>query len=49
MDYLPKEYTNLTLVYNAPTCDVCGYPCVDIHQDEGCYCLDCWSDITEPR
>lgn len=34
--------------YNAPLCDNCCEPKVDIHHDDGDYCLECWSARTEP-
>jgi hypothetical protein len=50
MDDSSSKYKNLTLslAYNAPTCDVCGQPKVDIYQDEGAFCLECWRKRTEP-
>ena len=44
MDDSSSKYKNPTLpfVYNAPTCDVCGQPKVDVYQDEGIFCLECW-------
>ena len=35
-------------VWNAPTCDRCGHPEVDIFQDEGEFCCSCWTKRTEP-
>ena len=50
MDDSSSKHKNLTLpgVYNTPTCDVCGQPKVDIYQDEGIFCLECWNKRTEP-
>ena len=33
---------------NAPTCDRCGHPEVDIFQAEGEFCYSCWTKRTEP-
>ena len=51
MDDSSSKHKNLTLpgVYNTPTCDVCGQPKVDVYQDEGIYCLECWNKRTEPQ
>jgi len=38
----------IPLVWNAPTCDRCGRPEVDIIQDEGEFCSSCWTERTEP-
>jgi hypothetical protein len=49
IDDSSSKYKNFTsLVYNAPTCDVCGQPEVDVYQDEGIFCLECWNKRTEP-
>jgi len=48
MDSSKYKKLALTLVYNAPTCDVCSQPKVDIYQDEGIFCLECWRKRTEP-
>jgi hypothetical protein len=32
----------IPLVWNAPTCDRCGHPAVDIFQAEGRVLLSCW-------
>lgn len=38
----------IPIVYNAPLCDKCGEPKVDVYQDEGDFCLSCWADKTTP-
>jgi len=50
MDDSSSKHKNLTLpgVYNSPTCDVCGQPKVDVYQEEGIFCLECWRKRTEP-
>jgi len=30
-------------------CDSCGVKWVDIYQDEGNYCMDCWQNRTYPN
>src|SRR5215469_3346464 len=43
-----SKYESFTLVYNAPTCDTCGHPSVEIYQAEGDFCYSCWRARTEP-
>jgi hypothetical protein len=38
----------IPLVWNAPTCDRCGHPEVDIFQAEGEFCCSCWVDVKFP-
>lgn len=39
---------SIPFVYNAPTCNDCGNPNVEIFQSEGEYCCRCWANRTEP-
>ena len=43
-----EKYINIPLVYNTPLCDICHNPKVDIHHDEGYFCVHCWNKRTDP-
>jgi len=42
-------YIKIPLVWNAPNCNGCGHPEVDIFQTEGEFCCSCWTRRTEPE
>jgi len=46
--HLLRVRSNFIHVYNAPTCDGCGHPSVEIYQAEGDFCCSCWQASTEP-
>ncbi len=48
MDDSSNGCVKIPLVWNAPTCNGCGQPEVDIFQDEGEFCCSCWTKKTEP-
>jgi len=39
MDDSSREYMRFPLVWNAPICDRCGHPKVDLFQAEGEFCI----------
>ena len=48
MDDTSRRCVKIPLVWNAPTCDRCGYAVVDVFQAEGEFCCSCWTKRTEP-
>ena len=47
MDDSSSRCVKIPLVWNAPTCDRCGHPEVDIFQAEGDFYFSCWTKRTE--